>query len=838
METEEDKKLSVFTEDPDATVVCDTGGGCGDRDAGSLRRALGMTPEDRLAGMKDIAAIGIGGIGAVFSVKEPGLNREVALKVLRPQYRNREEQVKRFVREARITARIGHPNVVPVHRLGVFEDAGVYFTMERIHGVTLQFILKKLRMKDEKYTAEYPLVRLLEIFIGICNAAAFAHSRGIIHCDLKPGNIMVGDYGEIMVMDWGMARYMQDIDRTNDNEMRQDYEQPFADAESDAAVPEKETGGTPAFMAPELLAGRAVPGISTDIYSLGAILYTILVRSVSPFPGASRDEVAGQALRGRIKPVRRAAPRGVDVPRELEAVCRKAMAPHPFMRYADVGEILQDIRNYLNDFPVRAYSPNPVYRFMKFVMRHPTVPVVLAAAVLTLLGYRWYLLKEASAADAAWLSIADYCYEQGNAGNAYLLNRIGRLPKGGRRSRMAGGVVEKDIVFKTDETRNLYHAALEFISRCSGDRRMENAADIFKKLLRLEMLSGDDDELRRRMQNMRIRWNRLFNAAMERDPMFADMVRRINSGTGRLTVRGDAGLPLVLFDDAGNEEARGVLPLTLKITAGVYTAEVTVSGGSYRFPVRSAISGDSEFTFRVPLGLPDEVCAVPGSNIKYGSTVPGAGLAVEKPFMISKYEVTVGRYLEFWLSLPPEERPAHTGYMTMPDGVVAPLWDDSGKLNGGLVPEQPVFGIGYESARRFCRWYGERTGLVCRLPEPEEWQKAARGVDRRAYVWGNEYIAGRALLSDSAQRAAYPFGAPAGSFKADCSPFGVMDLNGNLREMTGDHRGGMFTVLGGSYASPPESALLSSGGDQTTGGQDVGFRFVLEYPAAENPAGR
>ena len=172
-----------------------------------LREVLGVPSGDRLQDYGELSTIGIGGVGAVFAAHEPGLNRDVALKLLRPQYRNKTERIEAFIREARATAQIDHPNIVPVHRMGVFDDVGVYFSMKRVEGETLRMILAKLAEDRSGYRRRYSLRRLIEIFIGACNGVAFAHRHGILHCDLKPGNLMVGDYGEVLVMDWGMARY-------------------------------------------------------------------------------------------------------------------------------------------------------------------------------------------------------------------------------------------------------------------------------------------------------------------------------------------------------------------------------------------------------------------------------------------------------------------------------------------------------------------------------------------------------------------------------------------------------------------------------------------------------
>ena len=161
--------------------------------AEELRAALGVPSGERIEDYQGLSAIGIGGVGAVFSAHEPGLNREVALKILRPQFRDQADRIESFIREARATAQIDHPNIVPVHRLGVFDDVGVYFTMKRVEGETLRAILRKLSENREGYRRNYSLNRLLEIFVAACNGVAFAHRHGILHCDPKPGNLMVGD---------------------------------------------------------------------------------------------------------------------------------------------------------------------------------------------------------------------------------------------------------------------------------------------------------------------------------------------------------------------------------------------------------------------------------------------------------------------------------------------------------------------------------------------------------------------------------------------------------------------------------------------------------------------
>ena len=294
-----------------------------------LREMLGIPSGDRIQDYGELSTIGIGGVGAVFAAHEPGLNRDVALKLLRPQYRNKTERIEAFIREARATAQIDHPNIVPVHRMGVFDDVGVYFSMKRVEGETLRMILAKLSEDRSGYRRRYSLRRLIEIFIGACNGVAFAHRHGILHCDLKPGNLMVGDYGEVLVMDWGMARYHCERDQGRsgtklDLELNGDLKPDEAPSAAAGPVePPKEghvVGGTPAFMAPELLTGEVPEATEqSDVYGLGAILYSILTWRNAPFDvKLPPDQLCREVALGRFPAPRKAAPPEQPLPESPE----------------------------------------------------------------------------------------------------------------------------------------------------------------------------------------------------------------------------------------------------------------------------------------------------------------------------------------------------------------------------------------------------------------------------------------------------------------------------------------------------------------------------------------
>ncbi|MBR2912175.1 MAG: serine/threonine protein kinase, partial [Lentisphaeria bacterium] len=270
-----------------------------------LRRRLGIPGDEQMANYKNLHAIGLGGVGAVYAGNEPGTDREVAIKILRPQYRYSTERIESFVREIRATAQIDHPNVIPVYRFGVFENEGVYFSMKRVRGETLRNVLRKLAENRKGYSRKYTLRRLINIFVSACNGVAFANKNGIFHGDLKPGNIMIGEFGEVLVMDWGMARYRPEMDTfegrkkvrlDSRNELRHEESQILSSSE----LP---IGGTPVFMAPEHLTGEEKNLTETsEVYALGTILYSILTWKAAPYDtDMAREKIIRQIVKGRFQ---------------------------------------------------------------------------------------------------------------------------------------------------------------------------------------------------------------------------------------------------------------------------------------------------------------------------------------------------------------------------------------------------------------------------------------------------------------------------------------------------------------------------------------------------------
>jgi serine/threonine protein kinase len=313
-----------------------------------------------------------GGMGVVYAARDRELGRTVALKVVGAE-RTDADTTARLRREARIIAHLEHPGIVPVHDVGTLPDGRVFYAMKLVSGKRL----------DSHVREGIPLRERLRLFQRICEPVAFAHARGVIHRDLKPENVMVGPFGEVLVMDWGVAKQREE-DGT---------ERGPAPAGSSAAPGEHDTAhgtilGTPAYMAPEQARGEVDRvGTRADVYSLGAILHFLLTASPPGHATGHPDEPTrtwvGPPSAPGIEPPRRLAP---QTPRPLEAICLRATASDPENRYATVDDLAGDVGRFLEGERVSAYPENAWRRLRRFAGRHRTaVALVLAYLVMRVL---------------------------------------------------------------------------------------------------------------------------------------------------------------------------------------------------------------------------------------------------------------------------------------------------------------------------------------------------------------------------------------------------------------------------------------------------------------------
>jgi PAS domain S-box-containing protein len=282
-----------------------------------------------------------GGIGRVWRARDRQLEREVAIKELQPERAGDSKMAARFVREARLTGQLEHPGIVPVYELSSRADTNEpFYTMRFVRGRTLTSAIKAYHAKRLAGPAEpLELVALLTAFAAVCNTVAYARSQSVLHRDLKGDNVMLGDFGEVIVLDWGLAKR---IDRPDEEAV--DTSAASLEEMQDAGLTiQGEIIGTPAYMAPEQAEGRLDQiDQRTDIYGLGAMLYEILTGR-PPFVGSNTLEVLKKAIRGDPAPPRDLCP---EVPPALEEVCLKALARDPAERFARAEELAHEIQRW------------------------------------------------------------------------------------------------------------------------------------------------------------------------------------------------------------------------------------------------------------------------------------------------------------------------------------------------------------------------------------------------------------------------------------------------------------------------------------------------------------
>jgi tetratricopeptide (TPR) repeat protein/tRNA A-37 threonylcarbamoyl transferase component Bud32 len=340
-----------------------------------------------------------GGLGEVYLARDEELSREVALKRMRRPHAS-DADCRRFVREGEITGSLEHPGVVPVHGLTRDADGRPCYAMRFVRGQTLQNAIARFHAAA---AADCGLLlrQLLTRFVAVCNTIAYAHSRGVVHRDLKPANIMLGDYGETLVVDWGLAKRLDrpgEADGPGGN-----GPVPVSSERRDGATATGDLLGTPAFMSPEQAAGRpGSVGPASDIYSLGATLYALLTGR-PPCDADSVAETLRKVQQGDFAPPRKVRP---DTPRALEAICLKAMEREPAARYVTALELVADIERWLADEIVHAYREPWTTRTGRWVRRHRTLVTSLAAVlgVSVLLGgsaVGWLAARRAETVRAA-----------------------------------------------------------------------------------------------------------------------------------------------------------------------------------------------------------------------------------------------------------------------------------------------------------------------------------------------------------------------------------------------------------------------------------------------------
>jgi eukaryotic-like serine/threonine-protein kinase len=342
-----------------------------------------------------LGQLGKGAMGEVHLALQRELKRKVAIKRLRPHHATNDRMQERFLREVQVTAQLDHPNIVPIYAVEYDGDEPVA-AMKLVQGRTLRDYLKRsLQLTiDNALDAEHSLPRRLDLFLKLCDAMAYAHERGIVHRDLKPDNVMIGDWGEVYVMDWGIARSVREPD--------QDLH--IGAVLEEHGVQEDRTGtwgseigaviGTPRYMSPEQARGAIELDTSSDQYSLGLLLFELVCLKPAN-PGTSSEEAIDAALNGLVAAPEHKVP-GAGVPAELRAIIAKATEALPAERYANVGELGHDVRRYLDGEAVLAKPDTAMQATLRWISRNraAALALILALVVTALLAVTWSLLRQ------------------------------------------------------------------------------------------------------------------------------------------------------------------------------------------------------------------------------------------------------------------------------------------------------------------------------------------------------------------------------------------------------------------------------------------------------------
>jgi tRNA A-37 threonylcarbamoyl transferase component Bud32 len=321
-----------------------------------------------------LALLGKGAMGEVFVARDRLLNRNVAVKQIDPAMADDPVLLRRFYTEAQITAQLDHPGIVPVFGLEVQGDGSLAYAMRIVRGRTLREYLDETRafyVKGRRPDAAHALQARLLLFDDLCKVLQHAHERGVLHRDLKPANVMVGPFGEVLVMDWGIAKVIGRKD-----ELPVDIPDQTGDATETGA-----TIGTARYMSPEQASGENERlDARSDQYSLGLLLYE-LVTLEKANPGKDANTCRTAAQRGRVAPVVHF--RGEPVARDLEAIIRRATALRPADRYADVGALAADVRRFLADESVAARPDRGLQRVVRLVGRYRRAALVAIGGLST-----------------------------------------------------------------------------------------------------------------------------------------------------------------------------------------------------------------------------------------------------------------------------------------------------------------------------------------------------------------------------------------------------------------------------------------------------------------------
>ncbi len=721
-----------------------------------------------------------GGMGVILRAWDSDLRRTLAMKVLPDGVdtkRDEEPQrpLTRFLEEAQVTGQLEHPGIVPVHELGVDGKGCAFFTMPLVRGRDFKRVLELVATGEEGWTQ----TRALGVVIKVCEAMAYAHSKGVLHRDLKPANVMVGRFGEVYVMDWGLARVMGRPDSRDLRLRPVSDDPPSVVVATDRSIAKSQTPGsplltmdgdvvgTPSYMSPEQAEGRIEElGPRSEVYAIGAMLYQLLTGQMPYVTSGSRISartVLGMLLQGPPPDVLEVVP---DVDPELAAICRKAMRRRPLERYSNTQELARDIENFLGKRPIQARRGTLTYHARLAVQRNKGIALTAAAGVVALLvAATLFVLGLQRAAD-------EEARARGQAEEALAVTE-----------RMLD-VESADVLVR--EERELYPAlphrlpALEaWIRRVDAllARRDEYAVEA--------AVEPGSAELAGLLANLDQLALLLPRVTARRDFATTVVARTVDDHAAEWAQAADDVAADARFADFALEPVPGLVPLQRNPTTGLWEFWHVRTGE------RPAVA--DEKTGRLDLGSESGVVLIllPGGTFAMGSPEHELGRVEDiealhdvalEPFFISKYELTQAQWKRV---------------MDSNDSKLAMGRPVLGRVQMPRA-DQPVSGLHpVERVTWFeCVEFGQRADLV--LPTEGQWEYACRAGSATTWCWGEalEALEGRENLADAAALElsplrpllpwsdGYSMHAPVGSFAENA--FGLFDVHGNVSEWCRD----------------------------------------------------
>lgn len=716
---------------------------------------------------EDLGEIARGSFGEVRRVRDTLLDRVVAMKVLRAEHADVDHVRQRFLTEVRITAQLQHPGIVAVHDRGELPDGRLWFTMKEIRGRTLSDVIDELHSVSNEHTfgtttSGWTFRRLVDAFSRIVQAVAYAHECGIVHRDLKPENLMVGEFGEVLVMDWGLARRVGLAEHHKGAS--------FHNEQAPGLTQHGDILGTPAYMSPEQARGAlALHGPASDVYALGAVLYCLLAGK-PPYEGTSSRDVLMAVLTQSPTPLPQVA--HVPVPDALRDICERAMRRNIAERYPNAAAMWDELVAWLDGVRLREQALAALEQARTY---EPDIAELRANAHAAKTKAR-SIQNELRAFDPidkkrpAW-NLEDEAHRLGRA--AALL-----------------------------ETKWLeaVHGAL------SVDSRLPEAHLLLADHYRQQLIEAErehrDEDAARAEELLRIH-DRGNHAGFLR-------------GDGRLTLMTDPPGAEVFLDRFVLQDRR-LVPVPEGTLGKTPLREVSLPHGSYllrlqapgrtevRYPVLierdghwdGIAPGESEpFPIYLPnadeLGA-DEVYIPAGWSWIGGDPEAMDGLPRKRiwidAFVLGRFPVTNAEYLAFLndlvakgqIDLALRSCPRKPG--TAADAAEPVFLRDSvGKF---LLPNDndarlPAVLMDWHAASAYAAWVAEQSRKPWRLPNELEREKAARGVDGRLVPWGNQLEANYACVVESHR--GEPLAVTVDTYPTDESLYGVRGLAGNVRD--------------------------------------------------------